>query len=336
MEILLLLPVVLSFFLVVFLMPYWIRKAHQIELMWDDMNKLNSPKVAGSGGVVTVIGFVFGVLAYVAIKTFYFKSSNGNLVGIFAILSVILLVSLGGFIDDLFGWRKGGLSKKSRILLILFSAIPLMVINAGVSTIFIPFVGTTNLGIFYALVIIPLGVLGASATFNILAGYNGLEAGQGILILSALALMSFFTGSTWLSVIALCMISALFAFLLFNKYPAKVFPGDGLTYSVGAMAACMAILGNYEMFAVFIFIPYGIETIFKLRGRLKKQSFGLPQKDGSIKNRYDKIYGLEHLAIKILSKFKKEVYEWEVVILIYGFQVLIIALGFLIFLFNAA
>src|SRR3989344_9055247 len=272
MEILLLLPVVLSFFLVVFLMPYWIRKAHQIELMWDDMNKLNSPKVAGSGGVVTVIGFVFGVLAYVAIKTFYFKSSNGNLVGIFAILSVIL----------------------------------------------------------------PLGVLGASATFNILAGYNGLEAGQGILILSALALMSFFTGSTWLSVIALCMISALFAFLLFNKYPAKVFPGDGLTYSVGAMAACMAILGNYEMFAVFIFIPYGIETIFKLRGRLKKQSFGLPQKDGSIKNRYDKIYGLEHLAIKILSKFKKEVYEWEVVILIYGFQVLIIALGFLIFLFNAA
>ena len=45
---------------------------------------------------------------------------------------------------------------------------------------------------------------------------------------------------------------------------------------------------------------------------------------------YYKIYGLEHLAIKILKKIKptKKVYEKEVVYLINGFQIIIILLGF--------
>ena len=46
---------------------------------------------------------------------------------------------------------------------------------------------------------------------------------------------------------------------------------------------------------------------------------------------YDKVYGLEHLAIKILKRVKpsNKVYEKEVVYLIHSFQILIIILGFL-------
>ena len=66
-----------------------------------------------------------------------------------------------------------------------------------------------ELGLVYPLIIIPLGVVGASATFNFLAGYNGLEARQGIIILSALALVTWFTGSNWLSIISLCMVASL-------------------------------------------------------------------------------------------------------------------------------
>ncbi|HIF03136.1 MAG TPA: glycosyl transferase family 4, partial [Nitrospinaceae bacterium] len=33
---------------------------------------------------------------------------------------------------------------------------------------------------------IPLGIVGAATTFNFLAGFNGLETGQGILIFSGL------------------------------------------------------------------------------------------------------------------------------------------------------
>jgi len=333
MEKLLLISIIIPFILTVFIIPYWIRKSRQIGLVWDDMNKLTSKRIAGSGGIVVIFGFIMGVFTYIALKTFYFNSSD-NLIEILATLITIFFIGGVGFIDDIFGWQRGGLSKKSRMILVLFAAIPLIVINAGTSIITIPFFNQINIGILYPLILIPLGIVGASTTFNFLAGYNGLEAGQGILILSALAVFSLITGTSWLSIIALCMVSSLAAFLIFNKYPAKIFPGDSLTYSIGALIAIMAILGNYEQFAVFIFIPYITEVILKSRGKLKKQSFGKPMEDGSIKNKYKRIYGLEHLAIRILEKIKKnkKVYEVDVVFFIYFIQILFILIGFGIFL----
>jgi len=328
MNIILLLPLLLSFFIVLFLTPVWIKKAREIGLVWEDMNKPKHPKnVAGSGGISVFLGFILGTLSYIAIKTFYFKS-NDNLIEIFASLSVILVIAFIGFMDDLFGWRMGGLSKKSRLILLVFASIPLIVINAGESSM-----GGINFGLFYPLLFIPLGIVGVSATFNFLAGYNGLEASQGIIILSALSIITFILGNRWLSVIGLCMVASLVGFYLFNKYPAKVFPGDVMTYSVGALIAVIAILGNIEKIAVFFFIPYILETGLKLRGKLKKQSFAKVNEDGSLEMPYEKIYGLEHLAISILKKIKrnKKVYEKEVVYLINIFQIFIIILGFIIF-----
>jgi UDP-N-acetylglucosamine--dolichyl-phosphate N-acetylglucosaminephosphotransferase len=132
--------------------------------------------------------------------------------------------------------------------------------------------------------------------------------------------------------IGLCMAASLLAFWIFNKTPAKVFPGDVLTYSVGALIGTMAILGNFEKIAVVIFIPFIIEMILKVRGGMKpprKQSFGIPQKDGSLKLPYDKIYGLTHFSILVLSKFKKKVYENDVVYFIYLIQFIFIIIGLL-------
>ncbi len=324
----LLIPIFLSFFITLFTIPIWIRKAKEIGLVWEDMNKHNRPKnVAGSGGVTVFLGFILGTLSYIAIKTFYFKSSE-NLVEIFASISVVLIIVFIGFMDDLFGWRKGGLSKKSRLILLAFASIPLIVINAGESSMM-----GIELGLFYPLLFIPLGIIGASATFNFLAGYNGLEASQGAIILFALSVIMFIMGDKWLSVIGLCMVASLVGFYLFNKHPAKVFPGDVMTYSVGALIAVIAILGEIEKIAIFFFIPYIIETGLKLRGKLKKESFAKVNEDGSLDMPYEKVYGLEHLAILVLKKIKKnkKVYEKEVVYLINGFQILIIALGLVVF-----
>ncbi len=324
-------PVLASFFVTLFLIPFWIRKAKQIGLMWEDMNKIGQEKIAGSGGIIAIIGFVIGVLIYIAYRVFILESRNSHLVEILALMSVILLLSGLAFIDDLLGWQHGGLSRRSRMILVFISTIPLIAINAGKSLIAVPFLGLVDLGIIYPLIIIPIGILGATTTFNFLAGFNGLEAGQGIIILSASALVALLTGNSWLSIIALCMLASLVAFLFYNFYPARVFPGDSLTYAVGGMIAIMAILGNFEKIAVFFFIPYIIETILKLRGKLVKQSFGKPQKDGSLDLRYDKIYGLEHLFIFIFKKFKIKPTENRVVYSIWIFQIIVILLGFIIF-----
>ncbi|MAG07424.1 glycosyl transferase family 4 [Candidatus Pacearchaeota archaeon] len=331
MEWLLITSVLVSFLVTVLFLPSWIRRTKRANLVGKDLNKNNSVEISEAGGIIVIAGFLLGVLFYLAIRTFSFNTSI-NTIEILALISTILIVSFIGFIDDILGW-KIGLGKRFRILLVIFAAIPLMVINAGTSIVYIPFLGVTNLGILFPLVLIPIGIAGAAISFNFLAGYNGLEAGQGIIILTALALASWLTGSAWLSVIALCMVGSLIGFLFFNSYPSQVFPGDVLTYSVGALIAIMAILGNYEQFAVFIFIPYIIETVLKSRGQLKKESFGVPQSDGSIKNKYKKFYGLEHVSIFLLEKFKKnnKAYEWEVVYMIYGLQVIFVILGILLF-----
>lgn len=328
MEIILLLPLIFGFLVVLFLTPFWIRKAKEVGLMWEDMNKFNPEKnVAGSGGVSVFLAFLLGTMTYLAIRTFYFKSEE-NLIEIFAFLGIVSIIGFIGFIDDILGWRRGGLAIKSRLILLLFASIPLIIVNSGTSEI----IGI-NVGLFYPLILVPLAVVGVASTFNFLAGYNGLETSQGVIILSALSLITFIKGDTWISIVGLIMVFCLMGFYIFNKYPAKVFPGDILTYCIGAMIAGIAIIGRIELIAFFFFIPYILETILKSRGKLKKQSFGKVNEDGSLEVPYEKIYGLEHLAIFILKKIKpsKKVYEQDVVYLINLFQILIIAVGFLIF-----
>ncbi len=329
MELILVLPVLIAFFTCFLILNKWIAKAKKIGLVWEDMNKYSKPKVAGSGGLAAITSFILAILVYIAIKIFYLKQPE-NIIEIFALISSILILAGIGIIDDLLGWHHGGLSKKFRLILCVFAAIPLMVINAGDSQVSFPFLGVINIGLLYPLILIPLGIVGAATTFNFLAGFNGLEAGQGVIVLASLSIVSYFTGNPWLSFIGVCMILALLAFLFFNWCPARTFPGDVLTYPIGGLIAIMAILGNFERIALFFFIPYILEVILKLRGGLVKHSFGKPTKEGYLEQPYSKIYGLEHLATKILNKFTIAT-EKKVVLLIYGFQVLIIILGLIIF-----
>jgi len=323
--------ILISFVLMLYSLPKWIKKCQQVGLLWEDMNKYSRNKnVAASGGVVVVMSFVLGVLFYIAVRTFILDI-DGVGINIFALLSVILILALVGFVDDILGWTSKGLSIRFRLFLVFAASIPLVVINAGSSIINFPFLNFIDVGLFYPLVLIPLGIAGASTTYNFLAGFNGLEAGQGIIILSFLSFVAFLTGSSWLSIVGLCMVASLIVFYFYNKYPAKVFPGDVLTYSIGALIAGMAILGNFEKIAVFVFMLYIAETGLKLRGGLKKHSFGKANSDGSLEMPYDKIYGLTHFSIFILKKFKNKVYERDVVYFIFMIQIIICLLALIVF-----
>lgn len=326
-----LIAIIVSFVVTFLGLISWITKCKKVGLVWEDMNKFGKPKnVAGSGGIIVLIGFLLGVLVYIAIRTFLTGRIDVVTLQIFSLLTVITIAGITGLVDDFLGWHHGGLSVKVRLVLAFAAAIPLVVINAGESSISIPILGTINLGLIYPLILIPFGIAATMTVYNFLAGFNGLEAGLGILVIGFLSYVSYVTGSAWLGLIGLCMVATLLAFWIFNKTPAKVFPGDVLTYSVGALIGVMAILGNFEKIAVVVFVPFIIEMILKVRGGMKpprKQSFGIPQKDGSLKLPYDKIYGLTHFSIWFLSKFKKKVYENDVVYFIYLIQFIFIIIG---------
>jgi UDP-N-acetylglucosamine--dolichyl-phosphate N-acetylglucosaminephosphotransferase len=324
-----LIPIMFSFIVTILFVPSWIERAKLAGLVGKDIHKTDEREVAESGGVTVVVGFSLGILVFVAINTFLFGSSE-NFVEIFALMSTILLIVFIAFTDDILGW-KIGLRRRTRVILVAFASIPLIAINAGKSLISVPFMGPVDLGIMYPLVLIPLGIVGATTTYNFLAGFNGLEAGQGVILLSALSIVSFFTGSSWLAVIGLCMVLSLIAFMTYNFCPAEVFPGDTLTYAVGGLISIIAILGNFEKIAVFFFIPYILETVLKSRGKLNKESFGMPRKDGGLGLRYSKVYSLNHLSILIMEKARIKPTERKVVLSIWIFQFLIIVLGFIIF-----
>ncbi|MEM7825403.1 MAG: glycosyl transferase family 4, partial [Candidatus Aenigmatarchaeota archaeon] len=128
-----------SFLITFLLTKAWIKVAKKSKLVGKDLNKYHKPEIPEAGGIAFVIGTTFAILVYIFIKTFYLISTS-NLVEILAILLTLVLAGLLGFVDDILGWKKG-LAQWQKPLLTIPIAIPLMVINAGNSTMNIPFFG---------------------------------------------------------------------------------------------------------------------------------------------------------------------------------------------------
>ena len=149
---------------------------------------------------------------------------------------------------------------------------------------------------------------------------------MGIIILSAMGYFAYTSGSQNAMVLALCMVSALIAFLYFNWHPARVFPGDTMTYSVGALAACIAILGDMEKIAIVLFLPYAFDFLLQSKSGFKKEAFAKVNEDGSLDKPYSGIFHLTHLAIALIGRWKGKVYERDVVLLLCGIETAIAGL----------
>jgi UDP-N-acetylglucosamine--dolichyl-phosphate N-acetylglucosaminephosphotransferase len=299
-------------------LPSWIRRAKEKGFTGNDVHK-NNKEVAELGGITVILGVIVSLLIFVGVETFYLKGES--LIFLLAAIGSLLIATMIGMTDDVLGWRIG-LKQNEKVLLTFFAPIPMMAVNAGDSIMRFPFFGPLELGLIYPLVIIPLGIIGATNGFNMLAGYNGSEAGMGVIILSSLAYLSWRVGAIPAVVVAACFVFALLAFLYYNKYPSKVFPGDVLTYPVGASLAIVAILADLERYAILLFFPYYIEFILKARGKFKEESITLVHEDGSLANK-DRWYSIPHIAIYVLNKVKGRAMEYEVVLLILGFEALI-------------
>ncbi|MFH1637253.1 MAG: glycosyltransferase 4 family protein [Candidatus Woesearchaeota archaeon] len=321
-----------SFLFVLLLIPKWITRMKKLGFVGKDMQKVSKEEVAELGGVVVFAGFLLGSLLYIAIDTFYIlhdSTSSFLLRDLTAMagLLTISLIAVIGFVDDILGW-KIGLGQWKKPLLCAVAALPMMVVNSGHSTMMFPLIGMIDLGLVYPLFLVPLAITVTSNGFNMLAGYNGLEAGLGVIILSALAYVSWVNDAGHVAILALCMVFALLGFLVFNSYPSRVFPGNTMTYAIGATIGVVAILGNVEKFAVLLFLPFIVQFFLKARGRMKKESFAKVKYDGSLEQPYSKIYGLEHAMIMVVGAVKKKVFERDVVYSLYILELALVAVMF--------
>lgn len=329
-------PILIVSIMVSFITTYttlrlWINRAREMGYVGRDMNKYEEIKVAEAGGVWVLMGASFGLLILVAMKT-YLSGGYTDIAELFALVTLLLLAGFIGFLDDILGWKKG-IKPIYRVLVTIPISIPLVVIKAGYSRISLPFIGTVDLGLLYPIALIPIGVMGASNAFNMIAGYNGLEALQALVLMLFTAIYAYIKNMNLILYSALVMASSIIAFYIYNKHPAKVFPGNSLTYGFGAFYASLVIIGDFQKFGLILFTLYFIELALFIRGLFNgvyKENFGIPQPDGSLKPPYDKCYSVTHVAIKILMKFKGRATEKGVVYLITALQLVISLIALII------
>jgi len=232
-------------------------------------NSLEQEEIAEMGGLVIVAGYSAGIILIISLKTFFDLFALVSLTSILAAFSTIMIVALIGIFDDLISIKQG-----VKAFMPVFAALPLIAVKEGFAVMNLPFIGFVNFGIYYHLILIPLGITGAANAVNMLAGFNGLEAGMGLVAVGALAIIAYLIGETTAFLLSVIMLGALLATLCFNWYPAKILVGDVGTLTIGTVIASVVIIGNYEMAGGILIIPYVVDFIIKAKNRFP-YSFGV-------------------------------------------------------------
>jgi len=274
--------------------PWFIRRLIETRHMVKDMNKPHQPEVPEMGGLVIVGGFIFGVALAIGLQSFDVIAYEFDLTLVLAGLAVVLITAILGIIDDLLL-----VDQKAKALLPVIAALPLVAVKAGVTSMNFPILGSIELGVIYPLIFIPLAITGASNAMNMLAGFNGLEAGLGLIMCGCVSLSALTIGATESVILSISMFAALAAFLKYNWNPAEILVGDVGTLSIGALVASSVIVGNIERVGAILIIPFFLELFLKARSRFQAHSFCRVEDDKLVCKDKDEIYGLGRLVMYV-------------------------------------
>jgi len=308
-----LIAIILAFSLVVITMPRTIKILKEKDIMGIDVHKPDKPKVAKGGGFVVLFAMVTSLLIVIGITTFQGQEID---TGLLAALVSILLAGMIGLLDDNLDFRN-----RTKIVLPMLASIPMMAMQVGTTTMSIPLIGTVDLGVLYPLVVIPLMMTFIIDSTNMYGGMNGLEAGlaavnSGSLILYVV-LLSFIdateTSQALLDsgVVAGALLGACLAFLIFNRFPAKILPGDVGRLPMGAAIAAALILGNMDRLAIFLYLPFGLNFLLYIMYRtyvhrkgIEYVKFASPREDGTLEvvGPFTMYWILPHMSDNVTEK----------------------------------
>ncbi|MBU7044002.1 MAG: hypothetical protein HXS47_10455 [Theionarchaea archaeon] len=229
----------LAFVLTLILVPTVSQYMKHHGIVGKDVHKSMEPDVPEMGGLSYIISLsIILFLAWLLLHSLLYVG----------ILSVLILTALIGAYDDL-----KGLSQSVKVLLTALAGIPLLFFVED-TTIHLMVISLDVSWVYYILVL--LGVAACSNATNILAGFNGEEAGLGAIAAGSLGVCSLILGREAPQLVLFSLCAALLAFLIFNAYPAYIFPGDIGTLPIGSLIAVCVIIGKYELLGIIaLFLP---------------------------------------------------------------------------------
>ena len=322
----LLLVFILAFLPAVYYLPKLIRTLNRRKkFLSEDQNKFDKPLVPSLGGLVVFTSFMFAIISTILLLLL-FDSNSFQLEHLLLPLLSISLVAMLGLADDVIPIQK----RFTKPVITLYAAIPTMALTYLNTSIFFPFLGEISLGIFFNLLFIPLVIVFSANAINIMEGYNGLGSGMTLIASTGLLIITILVDNFLGALLMVSLIAPLLVFFHYNKFPAKIFPGNVGTLFFGAVIAITAIISKVEFALFVIMIPFFIHFVLYSRNlyKFKPNMWGVPQIDGTLKCPYKKPYGLMHLLLLKVPKMT----EKKVVNTLLTFEVFFVLLAIALFL----
>ena len=220
------------------------------------------PRIGGLGIVLGVLGSAGGLWW-----------TQGSAAGVFVLtlLACAAPAFLAGFTQDF----TEALTPRGRLLATAFSALlAFLVMGAAIRTTSIPgldWVVTFSVG---SLFVTMFAVAGIANAVNIIDGFNGLASMCTVLMLAAIAYVSFQVYDPLIGTLALAGIGAVLGFFLWNFPAGLIFLGDGGAYFLGFFVSELSILllvrnvGEVSpLFPLLVCIYPVFETLFSIYRR---------------------------------------------------------------------
>ncbi|XP_030320497.1 UDP-N-acetylglucosamine--dolichyl-phosphate N-acetylglucosaminephosphotransferase isoform X4 [Calypte anna] len=250
-------------------------------LFGEDLNKASRRFIPEAQGVIS--GAVFLIILFCFIPMPFLRCfveeqcaafPHDEFVELIGSLLAICCMIFLGFADDVLNLRW-----RHKILLPTMASLPLLMVyftNFGNTTIVVPKPFRVLLGMHLDLGILYYVYMGLLAVFctnaiNILAGINGIEAGQSLVIAASIMIFNIIELNGDYRedhVFSLYfMIPFFFTTLgLFyhNWYPSRVFVGDTFCYFAGMTFAVVGILGHFSKTMLLFFIPQVLNFIYSM------------------------------------------------------------------------
>jgi len=254
---------IVGFLITTLIIPSIIKIMKKKGYIGIDIHKNSRTEVAESGGIALVIGIsCTSVLLVIFFPSFYSE--------ILIFILTVVLSGVIGFIDD-----RIRLKSRYKVILTLFTGILIFLANLfgfiRIESPTIPFLGKLRLSVVYP-IIVPIIVAVFANTVNMLEGYNGEGSGTSIIALISLFICSIIWDSAEGMLFTVISLAVLIPFYLYNKFPARIFPGDVGTLSIGAMFAGIALFGSLEaavFCALLIHIFNSFYVLYSVKGFLE-------------------------------------------------------------------
>lgn len=212
--------------------------------------------------IPTMAGVIF--VAAITLVTVFFNLERAQT---WLPLAALIGGGIVGLIDDIINVRGLGGGVKGLRSTVKFALIALIAAVAawffyyklGYHTIFVPYVGSIDIG--WAL--IPLFIFVVVATgnaVNISDGLDGLAGGLSAIAFSAFGIIAFLQGNVEIAVFCFTVVGALLSYLWFNIFPARFFMGDVGSFALGTSLGVVAMLTDTLFLLPIIGLLFVVEA----------------------------------------------------------------------------